>query len=569
MSAIYILPQLLKLIKTYNIPDKNEYTGDVYGLQDSTGDVFVMSAFLNSHHLQHDPTLLLPSSFIKLGILAIFAESKGTINSALENNTGMIAISYTKSEDDVEVFVKAGDENMKKTKYQILEDKELFDRFIIARTCFKHEFVCRDKTADVKHCVHEIKEEILSENSYFKMKNFLFQNKCNGKIVKCEANGDVDSEDLVSSLCKGSKKKASLNRFDILFFDLFYNKTCGYSTAPVAQVNFKKSKILRTSLEGEAVSYISKTLPLSSLADHLSREVAHQIQLSEYWLVKQLHDSKFLGPLKSYPVMHFLVGYMLVPIYPATLHDDSLKEYRKLIHSTFLLPLDKPIVRKMNTFQFPGDRDTRVLVNPHQSIQIPTSEGYEVGIVQGNYGYHHYMQDKFDDNKWGCAYRSLQTLVSWFRMQGYTEEPIPSHKRIQQTLVDIHDKPSSFVGSKQWIGSTEVGFVLENLLGITSRFISVSSGSDLAMKGRELVHHFRTTGTPIMIGGGVLAHTILGVSWNSMSGDMKFLILDPHYTGPEDLNQILKHGWCGWKGLDFWSKNAYYNLCLPQRPLTL
>ena len=42
------------------------------------------------------------------------------------------------------------------------------------------------------------------------------------------------------------------------------------------------------------------------------------------------------------------------------------------------------------------------------------------------------MQDRFDDNKWGCAYRSLQTLVSWFRLQGYTDKPIPGHKDIQQ-----------------------------------------------------------------------------------------------------------------------------------------
>lgn len=38
-----------------------------------------------------------------------------------------------------------------------------------------------------------------------------------------------------------------------------------------------------------------------------------------------------------------------------------------------------------------------------------------VSIVYGKYMYHHYLQDKFDDEGWGCAYRSLQTLVSWFR----------------------------------------------------------------------------------------------------------------------------------------------------------
>lgn len=42
----------------------------------------------------------------------------------------------------------------------------------------------------------------------------------------------------------------------------------------------------------------------------------------------------------------------------------------------------------------------------------------------------------------------------------------------------------------------------------------------------------------LTIGGGVLAHTILGVDWNESTGDCKFLILDPHYTGGENLKVI-------------------------------
>ena len=40
------------------------------------------------------------------------------------------------------------------------------------------------------------------------------------------------------------------------------------------------------------------------------------------------------------------------------------------------------------------------------------------------------------------------------------------------------------------------------------------------------------------VGGGVLAHTIIGVHFNEMTGDVKFLVLDPHYTGGEDLKFI-------------------------------
>ena len=94
-------------------------------------------------------------------------------------------------------------------------------------------------------------------------------------------------------------------------------------------------------------------------------------------------------------------------------------------------------------------------------------------MVVGWYAYHHYMQDRFDDNVrqctvcvtgsvcmfvyvyihvcvcvcvcysitvllstfmqgWGCAYRSLQTLCSWFRFQGYTDGSVPAHREIQE-----------------------------------------------------------------------------------------------------------------------------------------
>lgn len=58
----------------------------------------------------------------------------------------------------------------------------------------------------------------------------------------------------------------------------------------------------------------------------------------------------------------------------------------------------------------------------------------QVYLVHGVYSYHHYMQDRIDDSGWGCAYRSLQTICSWFKHQGYIDAPIPTHKEIQQVL---------------------------------------------------------------------------------------------------------------------------------------
>ena len=64
-----------------------------------------------------------------------------------------------------------------------------------------------------------------------------------------------------------------------------------------------------------------------------------------------------------------------------------------------------------------------------------------------------------------------------------------------------------------------------------------------------------------MQGGGVLAHTILGVHFSHVTGELQFLILDPHYTGGEDIRTILNKGWCGWKTVDFWNQQVCVFVC--------
>ncbi|KAK2987706.1 hypothetical protein RJ640_030293, partial [Escallonia rubra] len=266
-----------------------------------------------------------------------------------------------------------------------------------------------------------------------------------------------------------------------------------------------------------------------------------------------------------------------------------------------------------------------LLKDVHLGIPSSGVSGGVVSLIQGSYEYHHYLQDGFDDsdiegnveelsmmvNKtdsgwgfqiwegscngvvalrgevaarfwmrgscscgqgWGCAYRSLQTIISWFRLQHYTSIDVPSHREIQQSLVEIGDKDPSFTGSHDWIGAIELSFVLDKLLGVSCKIINVRSGDELPEKCRELALHFENQGTPIMIGGGVLAYTLLGVDFNESSGDCAFLILDPHYTGNDELKKIVNGGWCGWKkavdskGKHFFLHDKFYNLLLPQRP---
>uniref|UniRef100_A0A3Q3GAK8 Ufm1-specific protease 2 n=1 Tax=Labrus bergylta TaxID=56723 RepID=A0A3Q3GAK8_9LABR len=286
----------------------------------------------------------------------------------------------------------------------------------------------------------------------------------------------------------------------------------------------------------------------SVVCSRLMEALGRQLGEMEKVMLQHVKGTTLLVP----EPLHFLLPEpkgLVTVVYPAGVADSQLETERKELHQQFELPNDWPYFRRANAYHFPNEPyKDGYLRNPHLALTNPSLDNGKVYLVQGIYSYHHYMQDHMDDNGWGCAYRSLQTICSWFKQQGYAEGPVPTHREIQQALLDVGDKQASFVGSRQWIGSIEVQVVLNQLLGVTSKIMFVSQGSDLGSKGRELANHFLTEGTPIMIGGGVLAHTILGVAWT------------------EDLQVITDKGWCGWKGADFWDQTAYYNLCLPQRP---
>lgn len=310
-------------------------------------------------------------------------------------------------------------------------------------------------------------------------------------------------------------------------------------------------------------------------------------------LVDQLHSlKKKILPdfLKQHPQLspyHFIPPGFLHPItaiYELSYGETEQKhvEVRRSLHLRLGLPFDRPLLRvanamklsltKDNTRNKPNLKGSYLLKDVHLGIPSSGVSGGTISLIQGSYEYYHYLQDGFDDSGWGCAYRSLQTIISWFRQQHYTSTDVPSHRDIQQALVEIGDKDPSFVGSREWIGAIELSFVLDKLLGVSCKVINVRSGAELPEKCRELALHFETQGTPIMIGGGVLAYTLLGVDYNDVSGDCAFLILDPHYTGGEDLKKILNGGWCGWKkavdskGKHFFLHDKFYNLLLPQRP---
>lgn len=534
--------------------------GVLYGLRSTDGTIIAVAISAKSPSTKHDVALLLPPPITPIGK---FLVCKGDFTKP-EVEDEEVAIIW--DQNDLHTFVKDGGTVLSST-YSVLSESDFYDKYFIARVSYDLDLTSKDSVSSIKNVITNFKEILASPAACFRLQNttLLLQNSEDGVLNLGGFFSDLDEG--IEEILKGSGKKRSM--YQTAVFKLMLNRSVGIDNyAPVVRVDNRKTTILATHLNGEVVMYIEKSVPVCNVAKLLVEGIVQQINLAEYWMNRQLQDSKLHGSLASYNSLHYITGHLTNILYPESCDETLLEPYRKEVHKSLLFPLDRPIVRRLNKIPALPENKQALLTNTHIGIK-PSGAGGEVSIVLGTYGYHHYMQDRFDDNKWGCAYRSLQTLISWFRYQGYTDKPIPTHKEIQKCLVNIGDKPSSFVGSTQWIGSTEVGFVLESMFNITSRFINVSSGAELVYKGRELAMHFKLQGSPIMIGGGVLAHTIIGVDFNPETGDISYLILDPHYTGSEDLSTIQSKGWCGWKGPDFWKTDAYYNLCLPQRPICI
>ena len=274
--------------------------------------------------------------------------------------------------------------------------------------------------------------------------------------------------------------------------------------APVIHYEKIETKVVKMPLNFDGLAMVPNDTKIVDIMEFLKGCIQRQVHILGGSV---LSEFKKLESFSKPEVFHFKpkpFGHLMSIVYTETGTCNFFAPFRMKLHRKFLLKPDQPYFRRLNRYTFKSDRpNSGVLINVHEGLP-PSGVNGEVAIVDGIYSYHHYMQDNFDDNGWGCAYRSLQTLISWFKHQGYTGTPVPTHEQIQKCLVDLGDKEKSFIGSRQWIGSNEVGYVLEKSCQVQYKILNLSSGEDLENKGRELAHHFKTNGTPIMIGKNLL-----------------------------------------------------------------
>ncbi|XP_054851176.1 inactive Ufm1-specific protease 1 [Eublepharis macularius] len=210
-----------------------------------------------------------------------------------------------------------------------------------------------------------------------------------------------------------------------------------------------------------------------------------------------------------------------------------------------------------------------LLSNIHVGLPWPAS-AHRVALICGSYCYYHYGCDGMDDRGWGCGYRTLQTICSWLveaGMGGAVSRPVPSLREIQHALVAMGDKPPSFSGSREWIGTVEAALCMDHFYSVPGKLVHICHGRDLEKELESLYAHFQGGGGPIMVGGDRdhSAKALLGVS--SGPKGHQLLVLDPHYYGtPGSLkrDELQNMGWVCWRELSFFEDSSFYNLCFPQ-----
>jgi hypothetical protein len=131
------------------------------------------------------------------------------------------------------------------------------------------------------------------------------------------------------------------------------------------------------------------------------------------------------------------------------------------------------------------------LVNPHLFLKTETKDKFSQYYVKGLYEYYHYGDHNFNDQGWGCAYRSLETLLSWFRLQQKLKLlTVPTVQEIQN-IIDLIDCTSDqkLSNSKTWIGATEVSWVVKKLTGFDCRILHIKDGKDIVEQAEMFRDH--------------------------------------------------------------------------------
>ena len=80
---------------------------------------------------------------------------------------------------------------------------------------------------------------------------------------------------------------------------------------------------------------------------------------------------------------------------------------------------------------------------------------------------------------------------------------MPNIPTVQETLVEIKDKPERFFGSREWIGTLEAIYVIDTLYDVSCKVIHVAKNESITKHSDTLKEYFETFGGLVMMGGDI------------------------------------------------------------------
>mmetsp|Transcript_4002 Transcript_4002/g.5833 ORF Transcript_4002/g.5833 Transcript_4002/m.5833 type:complete len:551 (-) Transcript_4002:136-1788(-) len=414
---------------------------------------------------------------------------------------------------------------------------------------------------------------------------------CQIKIGECFAQGFQGYSGQSSATRPGNNKKTKLGwstiepgsgktgnhaysclGWDVLPLEAFYQ------AAPQVRNNIQLVQSSTTPSENtlDIVCCAKKTSQVGSILENIRQSMIERI---EELVLKQSHILDIT-----------CFGNRLVPVTVSYEFNDTLSTAKsdvvrsKQMESAYQkLGINKRLPSLCETCRIQPPAIPGLLRSPHlgpyaKPHAVPKGIEYR---ITGHFDYYHYGLQGFDDKGWGCAYRSLQMVSSWYQLNGLTSKAPLAIPEIQKTLINMGVMGADFFeGCKSWIGSQEIAWALNSLYNVDCRFLMSSNGVELNKLTNEFARHFETNYCPIVACGGKLALVIIGVVTNPTTGDTKYLIADPHYKGTDTLRSIqtqtvalegykaIPVSWRGPSAFAKYSKTTFVLTTLPSGPIS-
>ena len=216
----------------------------------------------------------------------------------------------------------------------------------------------------------------------------------NIKVSDLRQLTQVDEED--DGFGGNVDKKGKVEPRDRLEFSLLWNYTnpaCTSRTigcAPIVHREVKDGATCIIPVPVDALGVVSSQATVSSLMEVLKGCVGRQVGDIAAAVLSEL---KMKNTISSPEIFHFQpdsLPHTITLVYTQDATTGSFETFRRSIHTSFMLPTDRPLFRRSNALQCVSDGKLRSV---HLGLETKHGvAGGEVALVSGVYTYHHYMQ---------------------------------------------------------------------------------------------------------------------------------------------------------------------------------